>query len=145
MNTKIMKYCINLAEMKNFTKVAEKHFISQQGPSFHIKNLEKELGSPLFVRTKHSVEVTPAGEAFVAEAQKAVRYTHSAHKAVKRLERAVGNTLFLGSAGVMAKNVATLILQRFVARHPQVQVNLQHGFYDNIISDFFKMGRLVLL
>lgn len=145
MNTKIMEYCIDLAEMKNFTRVAEKHFISQQGLSFHIKNLEKELGAPLFVRTRHSVEVTPAGEAFVAEASKAIRYTHSAREAVKRLGRAVDNTLSLGCAGVMAKNKATSILQRFVARHPQVQVNLQHGFYDNIINDFFKNGKFDLI
>ena len=145
MNTKVMEYCIDLAEMKNFTRVAEKHFISQQGLSFHIKNLEKELGTPLFVRTKHSVEITPAGEAFVAEASKAIRYTHSAREAVKRLGRAMDNTLSLGCAGIMAKNKATLILQRFVAWHPLVQVNLFHGFYDDIINDFFKHGKFDLI
>lgn len=108
MNTRIMEYCIDLAEMKNFTRVAEKHFISQQGLSFHIKNLEKELGATLFVRTRHSVEVTPAGRAFVAEAVKAVRCTHSACEAVMCLGRAADNTLSLGCAGVMAENKATL-------------------------------------
>lgn len=145
MNTKIMEYCIDLAEMKNFTRVAEKHFISQQGLSFHVKNLEKELGVSLFVRTRHSVEITPAGEAFVAEAQKAIRYTHSACEIVKRLGQAVDNTLSLGCAGVMAKNKATVILQQFMARYSQVSVNLQHGFYDNIIYDFFQNGKFDLI
>lgn len=145
MNTTIMEYCVDLAEMKNFTRVAEKHFISQQGLSFHIKNLEKELGVPLFVRTRHSVEVTPAGEAFVAEAKKAIRYTNSAYEVARYLGKVADNSLSLGSAGISAKNRATVLIRQFMIHYPQVRVNFQHGFYDDIIDDFFRNEKYDLI
>lgn len=59
--------------------------------------------------------------------------------------QAAGHTLSLGCAGVMAKNKAFTILQEFMARCPQVQVSIQHGFYDDIIDDFFQSGKFDLI
>ena len=51
-----------LAEELNFTHAADRLFITQQALSKQIRDLEKDIGAPLFVRTTKSVALTPLGE-----------------------------------------------------------------------------------
>lgn len=51
-----------LAEELNFSRAAQKLYISQQALSAQISALENDLGFPLFVRTTKSVRLTEAGE-----------------------------------------------------------------------------------
>ena len=53
---------IALAEEKNFTRAAEKIFMSQQGLSDHIRRLEQEYNTVLVTR-KPSIELTGSGRA----------------------------------------------------------------------------------
>lgn len=52
---------VALAEELNFTRVAEKLFVSQTTISYQIKSLEHELGAELFERSTKAVSITPAG------------------------------------------------------------------------------------
>lgn len=61
MKVQYMEEFIALVELRNFTKAAEKVFISQSTFSKHIAEIEKELGSQLVIRTKHSVQPTELG------------------------------------------------------------------------------------
>jgi len=53
---------LTLSETLNFTKTAEKLFLTQQAVSKNISKLEKQLGFPLFKRDSHSVSLTESGE-----------------------------------------------------------------------------------
>ncbi len=57
-----VKCFLTLAETLNFTETAKRLFMTQQGVSKHISQLEQDLGVVLFVRTRHSVSLTKAGE-----------------------------------------------------------------------------------
>ena len=50
-----------LAEELNFSRAAQKLYISQQALSAQISALENDLGFPLFVRTTKSVRLSEAG------------------------------------------------------------------------------------
>lgn len=53
---------LDVCETLNFTKTAERLYLSQQGVSRHIADLENELGVRLFDRGPHRMGLTPAGE-----------------------------------------------------------------------------------
>lgn len=59
-----LKYFISAASIGNFTLAALENNISQSSLSKQIMNLESELGTQLFVRTRRHVTLTPAGEQF---------------------------------------------------------------------------------
>lgn len=54
-----LKTFITLAEVKNFTKTAEILHLSQPSVSLHIKNLEKEFQTKLFIRSPKRLRMTP--------------------------------------------------------------------------------------
>ena len=51
-----------VAEHKNFTRAAEELNMTQPAVSHHIKQLEQEVGAPLFVRNKAGLKLTAQGE-----------------------------------------------------------------------------------
>ena len=68
MNFLSLEYFLVIAEEKNFSRAADKLFVSQQSLSEHVKKLEQELGTPLFKRGR-SLTLTVAGECLVTGAQ----------------------------------------------------------------------------
>ena len=57
-----LEYFLRLCEEKSFSAAAQKLFITQQGLSKAIKNLEEELTFPLFVRGRKGLTLTRYGE-----------------------------------------------------------------------------------
>jgi DNA-binding transcriptional LysR family regulator len=61
MNTLQIKCFLAAAECLNFTKVAERLYMSQPGISRQISAIEREIGIELFERGRNSVKLTEAG------------------------------------------------------------------------------------
>src|SRR5260370_12760306 len=64
-----IRYFLAVAEERNFTRAAEKLGIGQPPVSQQIRDLEDELGTPLFHRVPHGAELTEAGGAFPIDAR----------------------------------------------------------------------------
>jgi DNA-binding transcriptional LysR family regulator len=57
-----LRYFLAVAEELHFRKAADKLFVSQPGLSRQIKQMEEELGFPLFERSNKRVTLTKAGK-----------------------------------------------------------------------------------
>ncbi len=66
MTSQQVKYFLMLAKHLNFTKTAEELHVTQPVISRQISALENEIGFPLFLRDRHHVALSPAGELFFA-------------------------------------------------------------------------------
>lgn len=64
MELRQLKYFIAVADQNSFTRASAVLFVSQSAVSQQISALEDELGFPLFIRNKHSVVLTQAGDDF---------------------------------------------------------------------------------
>ncbi len=60
-----LKYIVAVAETANFTRAAERLFLAQPSLSKQIKDLEDEIGFPIFVRNRDGVRITPAGQMII--------------------------------------------------------------------------------
>src|SRR5574339_640166 len=65
MELRQLRYFIKSAELLNFTEAAHALYISQSTLSQQIKQLEDELGIPLFDRIGKRVRLTEAGSQFL--------------------------------------------------------------------------------
>jgi LysR family hydrogen peroxide-inducible transcriptional activator len=67
-----LRYLVAVAEERHFGRAARRCFVSQPSLSAAIRNLEDELGVPLFERGKQGVLVTETGAQVVAQARRAL-------------------------------------------------------------------------
>jgi DNA-binding transcriptional LysR family regulator len=70
MEIRQIQYFLSIVETGSFSEAADEHYISQSSLSKKIIALEKELGVPLFDRSKRQVFLTVAGEVFLEHARK---------------------------------------------------------------------------
>jgi DNA-binding transcriptional LysR family regulator len=69
-NERILRLVVTLAEDLHFGRASARLHVSQPALSGTLKNLERDLGVQLFKRSTRSVELTEAGQVFVAEARR---------------------------------------------------------------------------
>ncbi len=94
-----LKTFITLVEVNNFTKTSEKLHISQPSVSLHIKNLEQELQTTLFIRSPpKSVQITPTGEILYKRAKQIMAIAEAAKEDIAAYHQEVQGTLVIGGA-----------------------------------------------
>jgi DNA-binding transcriptional LysR family regulator len=111
----------------HFTRAAEKLFVAQQALSKQVADLEQELGTPLFERTSRKVELTPAGEAFLAMAREVLARFDRGVAEARHLGRGGHATLRVGFIAGAALELTTHILGDFTNQHPDARIEL-HEF-----------------
>ena len=85
-----------VAEELHFGRAAVRLHISQPPLSQQIRRLEDEVGARLFRRTNRRVQLTPAGQAFLDEARRAIASVERAVGAAQRAERGEIGELVIG-------------------------------------------------
>lgn len=63
-----LRYFVEVVRQRGFTKAAENLFVTEPTISYHIKKLEKKVGTALLKRTTKYVMLTPEGELFYEQA-----------------------------------------------------------------------------
>lgn len=135
MRTRNLTYVIALAEEKNFSRAAERLYISQPALSKIISNLESELGTPLFDRNANPMRLTPAGEIYVRAARDIVRREESLYKEVQDLSDTVTGTIRVGCTLPISDSVMPLVLPSFIQKYPGVSVRLVEGSSRDRMAD----------
>ncbi|MEO3891910.1 LysR family transcriptional regulator [Nonomuraea sp. B5E05] len=125
MNLQQLRYAVALAEELNFGRAALREGVRQPPFSQQIGRLEEELGVRLFERTTRQVRLTPAGEAFVAEARTSLAHAALAAESARRVGRGEAGRLVIGFVGSATNITLPKVLRRFRARYPGVQVELR--------------------
>jgi DNA-binding transcriptional LysR family regulator len=117
-DTRLLRYFAAVADEGNLTRAAQRLFVSQPALTKQIKQLESQLGMPLFTRSRAGMTLTPAGQALakstpavLAEWDQALRETKAAASRAVRVLR-VG---FMSSA---ANEATQQIIAAFGRRRP---------------------------
>jgi DNA-binding transcriptional LysR family regulator len=119
-----LRYFLAVAENGGFGRAAQLLHVAQSAISEQIRDLESEVGAPLFNRNNRTVRLTPEGDVFLTDARailaqvdKAVgNVQKSLHGEVGRL--AIG--FFAGGTGAFFP----AIIKEFRHRFPEVQLSL---------------------
>lgn len=128
MELRHLRYFVAVGEQEHFGHAAERLHVVQPALTRQVRQLEDELGYPLFERLKRGVRLTEAGRSFLEDAR----------RLLADLERGVDRTRLVaqGKVGLVRvgfSETATLgrelpsILRRFRASWPDVQLELFPG------------------
>lgn len=129
-----LRYFIAVAEALNFHRAAERIHIDQTSLSRAIRDLEEQLGVPLFARLPRKLHLTPAGLRLLREARRllirlerikrTVRQTHALHQAPLRI----------GVADGIAQPRLSECLSSWRAVAPEVPLELAEIRVDELIG-----------
>jgi DNA-binding transcriptional LysR family regulator len=92
----LLKHFIAVAHTGSFTRASAQLHTSQSVVSRSIQRLESDIGTALFVRTTRNVRLTPAGQAFLAEALAIVDRLAVATSNAQRIGQGAATRLSIG-------------------------------------------------
>lgn len=120
-----LRYFVATAEELNYGRAAERLKIAQPGLSQQIKSLEDIVGTPLFDRTKRAIQLTLAGELFLAESRKTIAQSELALLAARRAGRGEVGRVAIGYVGSAAYTGAlTTMIGGFRAEFPEAEIQV---------------------
>lgn len=127
-----LRYFVAVAEDLHFTRAAERLYVSQPALSKQVRALERQLGTALFRRDRHGVELTPAGTALLAHARRVLAAWEDGWAEVERAKTAQRSTLTVGMSTSPGRGgLLPSIRSRFTAAHPEAELRLrQVGWQD---------------
>lgn len=126
MELRHLRYFVAVAEELHFGRAASRLHISQPPLSRQIRELEKELGTDLFWRTKRRVQLTAAGEAFLPEARRTLDQAQRAVRAAERTGRGELGHLVIGFVeAAIYSGLLPAAIQRYRAGFPDVALELR--------------------
>ena len=124
METRQLKYFLDVANCLNFTKAAQQNHIAQTAMSQNIISLENQLGFKLFNRNNRNVSLTHMGEHFYREAMEIYRTVERAEAHMRNIASGSEGVIRLGFQGEHESNFLPKVIRRFRARHPGVTLEL---------------------
>ncbi|MBL8341347.1 MAG: LysR family transcriptional regulator [Rubrivivax sp.] len=119
-----LRVFVEVARTGNMTRVAEALHLTPPAVSMQVKEIESQVGLPLFDRQGRSVVLSTAGEYFLVHAKKLLAALKEADDAMARLKRVERGLLTVGMVST-AKYFVPHLLARFHEEHPGVEVKLR--------------------
>ena len=108
-----------------FTRAAGALHLSQPAVTRRLNLLEREVGRPLFDRTRSGARLTEAGRAFLPHAEALLASVQDGLEAVRALEQTDAGTVTLALVGTLASTTLTGRLRSFRRRHPGIRLLLR--------------------
>jgi DNA-binding transcriptional LysR family regulator len=128
MEIRQLKAFLAIAETKTFTAGARQMNVTQAAISMQIRQLEDEVGLPLFTRTPRRVILTEAGDYLLDRARKILREHDAAIAEIAEIAGAEYGRLRIGSSSSMfATEQLPSILEQLKQKYPNAEVTVSSG------------------
>jgi len=137
----------DIVELRNFSRAAEKHGISQSAVSQQLAHLEALHKCQLINRRKRPIEPTPAGEALYAAARDILDRYHQAASEIAGLSKPT-NRVRLAAIFSIGMHTLQPYVKRFMARYPDVHLRVEYSnveqIYDRLLRGDIDVGVVAL-
>ena len=127
MTLRQLEVFLAVARARSFRRAAERVALSQSALSQQVKELERELGAPVFDRLGRTVALTEAGRVLEAHAQRVFATLQGARDAIGELRGLERGSLVLGASSTPGIYLLPWLLGRFKRRYPRIAVALRIG------------------
>ena len=132
MDTRLIEYILMIAEENNITHAAAKLFITQSALNQQLIKLEKELGAPLFHRSRTNWHLTEAGEIYVKNAKEMMRLKRETYQTISDLTDGKYGHLSVGFTSGRGINMFTEVYASFYQIYPNIIIQPMEGIVRNL-------------
>ena len=129
-----LTYVLAVAEHQNFTKAAEKCFVTQPTLSMQIQKLEDQLDILIFDRSKKPIELTDIGSKIVSQAKNIVNESYRIQDIVDQQKGFIGGEFKLGIIPTVMPTLLPMFLKNFIKKYPKVKLKIEELTTEEIIT-----------
>jgi DNA-binding transcriptional LysR family regulator len=132
MHIETLKIFCDLADLRSFSKTADKHIVSQSAVSQQVAQLEMEHKCQLLNRGKRPLELTPAGEVFYRAAKDIIDRFEQLKSEMSSLRATAQGRINVGAIYSIGMHTLPDYLKKFMVRRPGVNVHVEYFNADKI-------------
>jgi len=144
MHIETLKIFCDLADLRSFSKTAEKHIVSQSAVSQQVAQLEMEHKCQLLNRAKRPLELTPAGEIFYRAARDIVDRYELLKSEMNSLQKEAQGRIYVGAIFSIGMYTLAEYLKKFMVKKPNVNVHVEYfsaeKIYEMVLSGELDIG-----
>ena len=134
MNLAHLRYFETLVQTKSYQETARIESVSQPTLSQAINGLEKELGAPLFIRKKGSVELTREGLAFSNYVRASLRFLDNGIDYVQSTSGRARKEISIGSIySAQSKDWSNLIYEYRCLMQGNIKINIEQSTTQDLL------------
>jgi DNA-binding transcriptional LysR family regulator len=119
-----LRYFVAVAEELHFGRAARRLNLSQPPLSVQIRTLEREIGTPLLIRTQRRVELTEAGRVLLEDARRLLGQAEAAVVHARRAAEGAVGRLSIGFVSTVDYSILPPLVRRFRHKHPGIALKL---------------------
>ena len=125
MELRHLRYFIAVAESAHFRRAAQTLGITEPALSRQIKDLERELGVPLFARKGRGTVLSAAGSSLYPDALQIMELIDNAYERARQVGRGQTGLLRLGLTDAASGNALIIeCIHLFRAKHPKIELSV---------------------
>ena len=145
MKTKLDYYKIfyETANCSSFSTAAKKLYITQSAISQCIHQLEEDLNTQLFLRTKRGISLTKEGELLYQKIETAIQAIEQGETLLARLQHLESGSLTIAAGDTITARYLLPYLEQFHATYPNVRIEMANS-YTNQMLQMVKEGKAEL-
>ncbi|MBT2616058.1 MULTISPECIES: LysR family transcriptional regulator [unclassified Bacillus (in: firmicutes)] len=129
-----LKTFVTLVEVKNFTKTAEILLMSQPSVSLHIKKLEEEFQTKLFLRSPKFLKVTLTGEILYDRAKQMITIYEQTRQDIQEHDRSIKGELKIGASFTIGEYILPSLLIDLQEEYPELELQVVIGNTEEIVQ-----------
>ena len=124
MDIQHIKYFLEIAKCKSFSKAADHLFVTQPILTRCIKKMEEELEQPLIIRSTKSFALTDAGEALVVYGTRLVEQYEDIYRHLQDIKESNVGEIHISSPGVLLDLYFPKLVTEYRAKNPGIKITI---------------------
>ena len=126
MHIETLKIFCDLADLRSFSKTAEKHLLSQSAVSQQIAQLELIHKSQLLDRKKRPLELTADGQLFYDACKDIIDRYEQFKSELNALKSSAGSRINVGAIYSIGMHALPRYVKKFMVKYPKVNVHIEY-------------------
>lgn len=114
----MIEYILTIAEHKSIARAAEELYLTQSALNQQLLKLEKELGAPLFIRTRNHWELTDIGKLYVENSRQILQIKKQTYTQIEDMAKHWNGTITIGLTPERGIQMFTSIYPAIHAKYP---------------------------
>ncbi len=138
MELRVLKYFLTVAKAGTITGAAKALHLTQPTLSRQLKDLEKELGHKLLIRTNHNVSLTPEGMMLRKRAEEILDMVEKTESEFSSIKNFIAGEIYIGSGETeVVKHIAEVI-KDIRTEYPDVLFHMHSANLEDVIEKLDK-------